>query len=99
MTRAWNDGDRVEFEIGMPLRLESVDAQNPDLVALMRGPLCLFGTGDLPARLNRSQLLGASRSATGSDDFVVLTDAGKNTFRPFSNIADEPYRLYHKLGV
>ena len=99
VTRTWKDGDRVEFEIGMPLRLEAVDAQNSDLVALMRGPLALFATGDLPPRFTRAQLLAASPSTAGSDDFVVVTDAGKKTFRPFCTIADEPYRLYHKLGV
>src|SRR5438477_10269449 len=84
VTRTWQDGDRVEFEIGMPLRLEPVDAQNPDLVALMRGPLALFATGDLPPRLTRAQLLAASPLAAGSDDSVVLTEAGKASFRPFS---------------
>jgi len=98
VTRTWKDGDRVEFEIGMPLRLEPVDAQNPDLVALMRGPLALFATGDLPPRLTRAQLLAASPLAAGSDDSVVLTEAGKASFRPFSAIADEPYRLYHKVS-
>jgi len=97
--RTWKDGDRLEFEIGMPLRLEAVDAQNPDLVALMRGPLALFGTGDLSMRLTRAQLLAASSLTSGSDDFVVLTDAGKRTFRPFAAIADEPYRLYHKVST
>jgi uncharacterized protein len=77
VSRTWKDGDRLDFEIGMPLRLEAVDAQNPDLVALMHGPLALFGTGDLPTRLTRAQLLATSPVASGSDDFVVLTDAGK----------------------
>ena len=36
------DGDRVEFEVEMPLRLEAVDDANPNTVALMRGQLrCL----------------------------------------------------------
>jgi DUF1680 family protein len=98
ITRTWKNGDRVEFEIGMPLRLEAVDAQNPDLVALTRGPLALFATGDLPPRLTRAQLLAASPLAAASDDSVVLTEAGKASFRPFSAIADEPYRLYHKVS-
>ena len=97
--RTWKEGDHLEFEIGMPLRLEAVDAQNPDLVALVRGPLALFGAGDLSLRLTSTQLLAASSLTSGSDDFVVLTDAGKRTFRPFAAIADEPYRLYHKVST
>src|SRR5215831_3917238 len=29
LRRNWNSGDRVEYEIGMPLRLQAIDAQNP----------------------------------------------------------------------
>jgi len=42
LARTWMDGDRVEFEVEMPLRLEAVDDANPNTVALMRGQLrCL----------------------------------------------------------
>jgi DUF1680 family protein len=34
LTRAWKNGDQVEFEIGMPLSLQAVDAENPQIVAL-----------------------------------------------------------------
>ena len=44
--RTWKDGDRVELELPMPLRLEPVDANHPNLVALMRGPLVLFAVAD-----------------------------------------------------
>ena len=98
VTRTWKNGDHLEFEIGMPWRLEAVDAQNADLVALMHGPLSLFGTGELPARLTRAQFLAASPLAADSDDFVVTADAGKLTFRPFARIADEPYHLYQRIG-
>src|SRR5215468_11528225 len=32
--RTWSEGDRVELELPMPLRLEAVDANHPKLVAL-----------------------------------------------------------------
>ena len=44
--RTWKDGDRVELELPMPLRLQPVDANHPKLVALMRGPLVLFAVAD-----------------------------------------------------
>ena len=31
LTRNWKTGDRVEFEIGMPLRLERIDEQNVEV--------------------------------------------------------------------
>ena len=98
VTRTWKNGDRLEFEMGMPWRLEAVDAQNPDWVALLHGPLSLFGTAELPARVTRAQLLAARPSPADSDDFVVTADAGKLTFRPFARIADEPYRLYQRVS-
>jgi hypothetical protein len=89
----------VEFEIGMPLRLQPVDAQNPQLVALIRGPIAMFATGNLPANFSRAQLLAASAAGASSEDWIVQNDAGKVTFRPFAAIGDENYRLYNKVAA
>jgi DUF1680 family protein len=97
VSRTWKNGDRIEYEIGMPVRLQAVDAQNPQVVALMHGPLALFGVGELPASFSRLQLLAASSASSSSADCTVQGNAGKVTFRPFSGIADEPYRLYQKV--
>jgi uncharacterized protein len=97
VSRTWKSGDRIEFEIGMPLRLEAVDSQNPDTVALVRGPLALFATGDLPAQFTRAQLLAAAAASPSSEDWLVRTDTRKITFRPFAAIGDEPYRLYQNV--
>jgi uncharacterized protein len=99
LTRTWNNGDRVEFEIGMPLLLQPVDAQNPQLVALIRGPIAMFATGNLPASFSRTQMLAASAAGPSSEDWIVQADAGKVTFRPFAAIGDENYRLYNKVGA
>ena len=98
LSRTWKNGDRVDFEIGMPLRLQAVDPENPQIVALLRGPLALFGVGNLPSNFSRAQLLAASTASQSSEDWLVQGDAGKNTFRPFAAIGEEPYRLYHKVG-
>jgi DUF1680 family protein len=97
LPRTWKNGDRVEYEIGMPLRVQAVDAQNPQIVALLRGPVVLFGVGNLPANLSRAQLLAASAASHSLDSWVVQSDAGKVTFRPFAGIGDESYRLYQTL--
>jgi uncharacterized protein len=99
LSRTWKNGDRVEFEIGMPLRLQAVDAQNPQIVALLRGPLALFGVGNLPPDFSHAQLLTAAAASQTSEDWLVQSGAGKITFRPFGAIGDEPYRLYHKVEV
>ena len=98
LSRTWKNGDRVDFEIGMPLRLQAVDPENPQIVALLRGPLALFGVGNLPSNFSRAQLLAASTASQSSEDWLVQSDAGKITFRPFAAIGEEPYRLYHNVG-
>ena len=98
-SRTWKNGDRVEFEIGMPLSLQAVDAENPQIVALRRGPLALFGVGNLPAKFARNQLLGAAPASQSSEDWLVKGDAGHITFRPFTAIGDETYRLYQQVDA
>jgi DUF1680 family protein len=97
LSRIWKSGDRLEYEISMPLSLEPVDPENPQIVALRRGPLALFGTGSLPASFSRAQLLAASAASQSSENWLVQGDAGKIKFSPFAAIGDEPYRLYHKV--
>jgi DUF1680 family protein len=99
LSRSWKAGDRVEFEIGMPLRLEAIDPQNPNTVALVRGPIALFGVGDMPAKLTRSQLLAATANSQTSQDWTVGSDGHSFTLRSFVALGDEPYRLYHKVEV
>jgi uncharacterized protein len=99
VTKTWKSGDRVEYEIGMPLSLQPVDAQNPQIVALRRGPLALFAVGNLPPKFSSAQLLAATAASQSSVDWQVSTDTGKITFRPFAAIGDEPYRLYQAIGA
>jgi uncharacterized protein len=95
--RTWKNGDRIEYEIGMPLRLQAVDAQNPQIVALLRGPVAMIGVGNLPAKFSRAQLLAGSQVSPSSGDLVLQGDAGKVTFRSFAAIEDSPYRLYQTV--
>jgi uncharacterized protein len=97
LNRGWKSGDRVELEIGMPLRLESVEAQNPNTVAVMRGPIALFAVGSNPPKLTRSQLLAATRTSQSSQDWAVASDANSLALRPFTALGDEPYRLYQQV--
>src|SRR5712692_10378649 len=97
LRRTWKDGDRVELELEIPLRLEAVDEQNPNTVALMSGPVALFAVGESPAHLTRKQLLAAEPVAKSSDDWKTQTDSGILAFRPFASIMSERYRLYQDV--
>ena len=95
--RTWKNGDRIEYEIAMPLRLKPVDPETLQTVALMRGPIAMFATGGLPATFSRSQLLAATIASKSSGELAVAVKSGKVSFLPFSAVGDQPYRLYHTL--
>ena len=95
--RQWKDGDRIEYTIDMPLRLEAVDAQHPNNVALLRGPLALFSVGSLDGRFRRAQLLQAKQPSPVSTDWKVSSAREPVVFRPFVAIGDEKYRLYQEV--
>jgi hypothetical protein len=63
----------------------------------MRGPVALFGVGEIPAGITRKQLLSVTQVAQSSDDWSTRTDAGTLTLRPFASIMNEDYRLYHRV--
>jgi hypothetical protein len=92
--RTWKNGDRIEIEFDMPMTLEAVDPQHPNLVAPVHGPVALFSVGSVPASVRRPTLLGATQAASGSTEWQVKTEGAPITLRPFTAIQDEHYRLY-----
>ncbi|HLY42583.1 MAG TPA: beta-L-arabinofuranosidase domain-containing protein [Terracidiphilus sp.] len=94
LQRTWKNGDRIEVELDMPTHVEPVDPQNPNLIAVVHGPLALFAMGELPAAVRRQDLMQVAQVASGSTDWQAKTDAGTLSFRPFTAIHDEHYRLY-----
>ena len=95
--RNWKSGDRIEVTFDMPATLEAIDPQHPNTVALLNGPLALFATGDLSAKMTKAQLLAARQAVRGSSDWIVETEAEKVTMKTFPAIKDEKYRLYHEV--
>jgi DUF1680 family protein len=96
LERTWKDGDRVELSLDMPLRLVPLDAQHPNLVALVRGPVALFAIEPGAAKPTRQQLLAAQSAGGSSSDWMVATDGGTVAMRPFPAIKTERYRLYQE---
>jgi uncharacterized protein len=93
--RTWKDGDRVELELPMPLRLEAVDANHPNLVALVRGPLVLFAVADVQPGFDKAELLRARLANNPSGDSIATSKDGKPvSMRPFMSIKDETYSTY-----
>jgi DUF1680 family protein len=91
--RKWKDGDRVELNLPLPMRLEAIDAQHSETVALVRGPLVLFALTDDTPQVTREQLLAAKRMR-GQSIWQAGSAAGPLLLRPFTEIHEERYRTY-----
>ena len=93
--RTWKDGDRIDLELPMPLRLEPVDANHPNLVALMQGPLVLFAVADSQPNFDRNALLQAKATNNATGDWTAQSADGSSiAMRPFMNIDKESYSTY-----
>jgi len=97
LDRAWANGDRIEIQFDMPIALEAIDSQHPNLQAPVHGPLALFSVGDIPSTVRTRELMTAVQVSAGSTDWQAKTAAGMLTLRPFAAIHDEVYRLYLNL--
>ena len=94
----WKDGDSVELELPMPPRLEAVDANHPDVVALMQGPFVLMAVGESQPTFDRNALLQAKATNNATGDFLANSADGKSiTMRPFMAIDKESYSTYVQL--
>lgn len=95
--RTWKDGDRIELELPMPLRVEAVDEQHPNLVALSRGPLVLSAMTNARPVFERSELLHAQEVDQSGERVALATDGTRIVMRPFMSIGDDSYNTYVSL--
>jgi len=77
--RKWKNGDRIELRLASKVRLEPINGQHPNTVALVKGPLVQFAIGENPVTVAREKLLSGTHGLT---------------LRPFTAIADERYSVY-----
>ncbi|HSC44809.1 MAG TPA: beta-L-arabinofuranosidase domain-containing protein [Candidatus Acidoferrum sp.] len=94
LRRQWQSGDRVELELPLTQRVESLNAAHQKIVALLSGPLVLFPIGEAIPPITRESLLAAKQSGA---HWQAETSTGPLHFLPFTEIADEPYSTYLKL--
>jgi DUF1680 family protein len=98
--REWKTGDRVELELPLKMRLQSIDTQHADTVALLRGPLVLMAVKEelsapLP-KMTREQLLAAKR--VSERGWQVTSANGPVTMLPFTWLGSRPYTTYVKVS-
>jgi DUF1680 family protein len=93
--RRWHRDDRMTLTIPLPLRLQAIDSETPGTVALLRGPVLLYGIGNA-LTTTESALLAATQLGPG--EWSVRTPAGDRRFTTFDRIADGNYSAYHQLA-
>ena len=92
--REWKDRDRIEVELPLKARLEALDPQHPDMVALVVGPIVLFALTD-PETVTRAQLLAVKKMVPQ----VWHVDLGRRIMKmmPFTAIEDQEYTTYLRV--
>jgi len=96
VVRQWKNGDRIELELPLGTRLEAIDSQHPNVVALLVGPLVLFAITETEPQVTRGQLLATKK--TGPQKWEVATQAGPLKMLPFTSIGEEQYSTYMRVG-
>ncbi len=94
VARTWKDGDRVELELPLTMRLEEVDAQHADTLALLRGPLVLFAATESGPVVTRNQLLAVKQ--VDAKAWELETKAGPVPMVPFTELGERGYSTYLK---
>jgi DUF1680 family protein len=92
--RRWKDGDDIQLLLPMPLRLEAIDPDHPNVAALVRGPLVLFPVTSTPPGITRQQLLTARRLRGQLAWQADTTSGSPLKLLPFSQLEDEGYTTY-----
>jgi DUF1680 family protein len=90
--REWKNGDRIELELPLRMRLEPIDARHPQTVALLSGPLVLFAIGEGTPAVTGKELL-ATRKVAAQKWQATLAN-GMLDFLPFTAVEEQPYTTY-----
>ena len=99
--REWRPGDRIELELPLSLRTQSVDTVHPNTIALLAGPLVLMRLLDdaapTSAKLTRATLLSAKRTSGNAHQWQVMQDAQTIALWPFTDIQRQTYSVYQDV--
>lgn len=94
INRIWHPGDRVDLTLPQSFRVEPIDEQHPETVALMRGPVMYVALN--PANdLGKDRLaLPGSLKPLASQAFTENYGGHQVIFVPFYQIENESYTTY-----
>lgn len=100
ISRRWHDGDRVSVRFPMDVRFQPVDAQTPNLAALLYGPILLVALADGEVTLHGDQAKPGLWIQMADRGSLTFREARHNEnvpgqeFRPFYQLQNERYTTY-----
>jgi hypothetical protein len=97
ISRKWHNDDRINLQLPRTMRLQPIDSQHPETVALLCGPLVLFAitNNSLQPAVTRTQLLAARQA--GKQSWEVSAAPGPLRLLPYITIDEEQYSTYLHL--
>jgi len=98
--RTWKAGDTVDLVLPQTLRTQAIDDQNPDLAAVMRGPVMYVGLNPWDGVEEKALALpGALEPMPGNPDWYRTRVDGRDlVFVPYFNVETERYNTYFKIA-
>jgi uncharacterized protein len=100
LSRRWKAGDVVELEVPQPLRTLSIDTENPDLAAVMRGAVMYVGLNPWEGIQEQALDLPTALEAVSGVQQSYRTEVdGRNlVFVPYFKIDTETYNTYFRIA-
>jgi uncharacterized protein len=94
VTRTWHPGDRIDLTLPQTFRVEPIDDQHPETVALMRGPV-LYVALNPTKELSKDRLaMPSSLKPLASQAFTELYSGQQVVFVPLHQVQNETYTTY-----
>ena len=97
ISRKWKRGDTIALTLPFSFRTVAIDDRNPDVVAVMRGPV-MMSVMEPPAALaaTGAALTGMQPVAGNPLHFECDAQSGKVRLKPFYQVTNEVYSTYFK---
>jgi DUF1680 family protein len=100
ISRRWAAGDLIEVTIPQPLRTLPIDDKNPDLAALLRGPVMYVGLNPWEGLETQKLPLPSGLQRLPGDQQAYSLPVGSKTlvFLPYYRVELERYNTYFRTA-
>jgi uncharacterized protein len=98
--RGWKAGDTIDLVVAQPLRTLSIDSENPNLAALMRGAVMYVALNPWDGIGGQSISLPGSLSPLSASGQAYRTEVGGRdlVFVPYFTVDTERYNTYFRIA-